>query len=171
VACLDGQDGGCGIEEYGVVEEGRTAEVGSDTDVLYDTGGRSQGRNIDQSRVKLEVALEGRSTVVGECLLKESSVRGLVLLDCGERLRCELGGREASIGKVSVLEFCNSLGVKLGLELLQNVGELYIADGLAHETQFLLWKTNVRRGCQLPRRRESGWGGRRPKEGQPERRG
>ena len=55
--CLNGKDGASSSEENGVGEEGSTTEVGADTNVLNNTGGRGHSCNIGKGRGEVELAV------------------------------------------------------------------------------------------------------------------
>lgn len=168
VAGLDGEDGRSGIKQHGVIKEGRTTEVRTNTDEFDHTGGRSQGGNVSQGRIELEIALERCGSVVLERLLDDGGVGGLVTLDRCQRLGRDQAGREAGSLEVRVLEFCKSLSIELSLELFQDICELC---GLSNQTGHVaeIVRTHGKQGHRL-RMQHGEWGVQRPKEGQPERR-
>lgn len=122
---LDGEDGTSGGEENGVGEQGSTTEVGADTNVLNNTGGRCHGCNIGEGRGEVELAVgDGGFTEGLQSSLEDDGVGSLILLDVDELLNGEVGAGEAGSNKVGLLELGNCLLVEGRLELFEDIGKL-----------------------------------------------
>jgi hypothetical protein len=75
VTSLNGQDGTGSIEDDGVSQQGSTTEVSGDTKILNNTSGGESGREIDQGRVKVELAVvDGRLPESLEGRLKQMMI-------------------------------------------------------------------------------------------------
>lgn len=53
---LNGEDGGGGDEDIWVINENGTAQIGSDTHCLDDSGNRGHGCDINEDGVEVEYA-------------------------------------------------------------------------------------------------------------------
>lgn len=122
---LDGQDGTSSSEENGVGNESCTTEVGTDTNVLDNSSGRSHGGNISEGTVELELAVgDWLFTERFQSSLKNDRVGGLVILDRNELFSWDPRVGEPSSDEVGLLELSQSLCVKSGFQLFQDISKL-----------------------------------------------
>lgn len=122
---FDSQDRASRRQEDRVGNERRGTEVGSDAQVLDDTGGGSHGRHIGQHGVEVERA--GCDRCLAQRLdgsREDSRVGRFVKLDGGELLDGDLWRRESRCREIRLLELLERLRVELCLELLKNMGKL-----------------------------------------------
>lgn len=132
-------------EEHRVVDEVRSSQIRCHTQVLYYTRRRSHRGDIVKGIAKVERAVRDR--LVTERLdrrllqyiwmrdeprtsregahLEGGLMRCLVGLDLNELLDRDLGRDEASSNEVRLLELLQCLLVKLRLELLKDIRELW----------------------------------------------
>jgi hypothetical protein len=101
VTGFDGEDGGSGGKDLGVRDEVGGTHVGSNTDVLNDTGYGSHGGDISEGTVKVEVASRGdRRAEGGKSFGQEGKMGGLISGDGRELLRDDGNACETCILEV-----------------------------------------------------------------------
>ena len=129
-----------------------SSEIRSDADVFHEASNASHSLDVNQNAREVELASVNGFTSEGlNAILEKTNIRvrsnqeatgpavwtysehnrmgSLISLDGDELFDSELGVRESRVGKVFFFELGKGLGIKLGLELFQNVGECYERKG------------------------------------------
>jgi hypothetical protein len=123
VTSLDSSDGGSGSENVRRVDHGSSSKVGGDTDGLKDTGGCNHGLGVSECGIEVVLARLDRLGSGSRDGCEESrNVNGLGGTNAFERL--DLGGSQADVHELLILELGEALSVECRLEVLSGQGAM-----------------------------------------------